>query len=78
MNDVIIKLGLESNMLNYVDNETPRYYFLSGNADENDLQKFAELIIKECAAVSRKNSHRDDDMGSIIAQNIEKHFGIKE
>jgi hypothetical protein len=50
MNDIIIKLGLESGMLNYVDNETPRQYFLSGHADEQDLTKFVELIVRECAA----------------------------
>jgi hypothetical protein len=48
MNDITIKLGLESGMLNYVDNETPRQYFLSGHADEQDLSKFAELIVREC------------------------------
>jgi len=46
MNERIIKLGLDSGMLNYVDNETPRHYFLCGNADEKDLEKFAELIVK--------------------------------
>jgi len=47
MNEQLIKIGLESGMLNYVDNETPRHYFLSGHADEQDLAKFAELIIRE-------------------------------
>jgi hypothetical protein len=46
MNERIIKLGLDSHMLNYIDNETPRRYFLSGHADEDDLQKFAELIVQ--------------------------------
>jgi len=50
MNEQLIKIGLESGMLNYVDNETPRHYFLSGHADEQDLAKFAELIVRECAS----------------------------
>ena len=50
MNEQLIKIGLESGMLNYVDNETPRHYFLSGHADEQDLEKFAELIVRECAS----------------------------
>ena len=31
-------------MLNYVDHETPRHYFLCANADEECLEKFAELV----------------------------------
>ena len=41
-------------------------------------QKFAELIVEECEQVSLKNSHRDDDMGSIIARQIKQHFGVEE
>ena len=67
MNDTIIKLGLESGMLNYVDNETPRHYFLSGHADEQDLSKFAELIIRECAACCGSQT----DM-----RNIRNRFGL--
>ena len=48
MNERIREFGLESGMLNYIDNETPRHYFLRGNADEQDLEKFAELIVREC------------------------------
>ncbi len=40
-------------------------------------QKLAELIIKECELVSLKHSHRDDDMGAIIARQIVKHFGVE-
>ena len=39
--------------------------------------KFAELIVRECEQVSLKSSHRNDDMGAIIARNIKKHFGIE-
>ena len=47
MNEQLIKIGLESGMLNYVDNETPRHYFLSGHADEQDLEKFAKLVAEK-------------------------------
>ena len=40
-------------------------------------QKFAELIVQECEQVSLKNSHRDDDMGAIIARQIRQHFGVE-
>ena len=42
------------------------------------IERFAELIIKECQQVSLKNSHRDDDMGAIIAEQIKQHFGVEE
>jgi hypothetical protein len=51
MNPRIIKLGVESGMLNYVDHETPRHYFLCAHADEECLERFAELIVRECCEV---------------------------
>jgi hypothetical protein len=41
------------------------------------LQAFAESIVQECESVSINNSHRDDDMGAIIAQKIKQHFGVE-
>ena len=41
-------------------------------------REFAELIVLECEKVSLKNSHRDDDMGAIIARQIKQHFGVSE
>ena len=87
MNERIIKLGLESGMLNYVDNETPRHYFLCGNADEECLVKFAELIVRECANVIADNDLAKD-CGTIMmdsyakgmrysAHLIKEHFGVK-
>ena len=42
------------------------------------LPKFAELIVNECEQVSLKNSHRNDDMGAIIARQIKDHFGVEK
>jgi hypothetical protein len=88
MNDKMIQIGLDSGMLNYVDNETPRHYFLSGHADEQDLQKFAELIVRECVnreellgAIARgwcseKNAHKtmDSDLALAIFDEVEKQI----
>jgi len=41
------------------------------------LQAFAESIVQECESVSINNSHRDDDMGAIIARKIKQHFGVE-
>jgi len=72
MNEQLIKIGLESGMLNYVDNETPRHYFLSGHADEQDLAKFAELIVRECT-----NRLVDMDQQVKGQHNYYKHASIQ-
>ena len=72
MNERLIKLGLDSHMLNYIDNETPRRYFLSAHADEDDLQKFAELIVRECAEVAE-----DYDGAHYVGTAIKQYFGVK-
>ena len=46
--------------------------------DKQAIEKFAELIVRECEQVSLKNSHRDDDMGAIIARQIKQQFGVEE
>lgn len=78
MNERIIKLGLESGMLNYVDHETPRHYFLCGNADEECLNKFALLIVQECVDIISPYAVRmeDFDGGHPIAE-IKRHFGVE-
>lgn len=42
------------------------------------MNQFAELIVNECEQVSLNNSHRDDDMGAIIARKIKRNFGVEE
>ena len=43
-----------------------------------EVDGLIELIVKECEQISLKNSHRNDDMGAIIARQIRKHFGVEE
>jgi hypothetical protein len=73
MNQRIIKLALKSGMLNYVDNETPRHYFLSANADEECLNEFAELIVRECILISQTSPNVTS-----AALNMKQHFGVEE
>ena len=63
----VLELAREAGFL--VDNDVFR-------ASVGLFECFAQQIVQECAAVSRSSSHRSDDMGSIIAQDIERHFGI--
>jgi hypothetical protein len=48
-------------------------YFFTGE----ELEKFAELIVRECSQVSLTVSHRNDDMGAIIARMIKQYFGVE-
>jgi hypothetical protein len=75
MNERIIKHGLDSGMLNYVDHETPRHYFLSAHADEECLEKFAELIVRECAGLCSIAAPGRD--AEDIEEAILKHFGVE-
>ena len=45
MNKRLLKLALDAHLLNYVDHETPRHYFVDGYADTETVQEFAELLI---------------------------------
>ena len=73
MHEKIEKLALDACLLNYVDNETPRRYFVHGFADLNDVQKFAELIIRECADIADMNQFQHDSVGKYI----KNHFGVE-
>jgi len=76
VNQRIERLALDAGLLNYVDNETPRHCFVSGLADTGDVQKFAELIVQECAKVSFiqwcENGEEESAENAIL-----KHFGVK-
>jgi len=39
-------------------------------------ERFAQLIVAECIDLSLGSSHRDDDIGAIIANKIKQHFGV--
>ena len=40
-------------------------------------EKFAQLILHECAKVALESSHRKDDMAAIVVRKINKHFGVE-
>lgn len=83
MNDKLLKLALEAGLLNYVDNETPRRYFVHGFADVEDVEQFAESIVRECiscvALVGLSNA--EDEQVSLVVdkciEQIKRRFGVK-
>ena len=81
MNDRFIELALDAGLLNYVDHETPRHYFINGHADQEDVEKFAQLIIQECVDTLNKrfmgDLNREDMEVRRCIDDIKKHFGVE-
>ena len=81
MNEQIIKLALDAGLLNYIDHETPRRYFINGHAEQEDVEKFAELIVRECVSICQDVDGEDNiDARSgrqDCAAEIKQHFGVE-
>ena len=72
MNELIRKLALDARLINYIDNETPRRDFISGDADVENVQRFAELILRECL------SYLEDYDVDFAKWMIKQNFGVEE
>ena len=64
MNERIRELAKEAGLIQY-----------DTDGKMEDVEKFAELIVRECAKVSE--NYADGAMPLSIALAIEKHFGVK-
>jgi hypothetical protein len=42
----------------------------------NEVEKFAELIVKECVSIVKQRWIKPDE--DVIAEEIEEHFGVEE
>ena len=69
-NWLLCKLGTDAGLLNYHEHETPREYFMSSLATEEDVFAFAETIIRTCAEIALREEHDPYEC-------IMKHFGIE-
>jgi hypothetical protein len=49
-----------------------------GNSYEYELEKFAELIIRECAEFARQHNLEKADRSHMIHKAIKQHFGVDE
>lgn len=70
MNERIRELALEANGPNPFYGTLKNQMTLLGDAA---VEKFAELIVRECIAV-----HEDDYGVDIISNVLKKHFGVEE
>ena len=81
MNERIRELALDAGLLNYVDHETPRRYFVHGHAEQEDVEKFAELIVQECIDTVKKrfmgDLNREDMEIQRCIEDLKKHFGVE-
>jgi hypothetical protein len=78
MNERIKKLAEQAKIeFTYDPTETPMRAFVE--AWEDDLEKFAELIVKECAKVAWYHTPDTEELeySHLIEDEILKHFGVK-
>lgn len=41
----LIQIALDVGLINYIDNETPRHYFIRGDAELDTVLEFAEAVL---------------------------------
>jgi hypothetical protein len=78
MNERIKKLAEQAKIeFTYDPTETPMRAFVE--AWEDDLEKFAELIVKECAKVAWYHTPDTEELeySHLIEDKILKHFGVE-
>lgn len=51
LKDKLIQIALDVGLINYVDNETPRHYFIRGNAELDTVLEFAEAVLNMNAEI---------------------------
>ena len=72
MNEIIKQFALNAGLLNYVDHETPRRYFVHGHADLEEVEKFARIIVFECIKLAVFKGDKE------TAKAIKEHFGVEQ
>ncbi len=93
MNTKFLQLALNANLINYVDHETPRHYFIDGWADIEQVEDFYKLVIEECLSVIERDiqynqmtliasssQYKIHNLASLkgVIGSIKKHFGVEE
>jgi hypothetical protein len=78
MNERILKLAVEAGVTGYFAAGTE---YATPVPLSNEVQKFAESIVRECAEVGLDSVEDGDDLDAIMKRvhnNILKHFGVAE
>lgn len=66
--DDIIRLALDAHLLNYVDHETPRRYFIRADADVEEVERFAALVAAQKEAQMIRDGWRQCAEGQRTTQ----------
>jgi hypothetical protein len=78
MVDRILQLAEEAALINYVDHETPRTYFICGHADLENVKSFADTVIDECIYILEKrfmgDMNREDMEVKRCIEDIRHYF----
>lgn len=69
MNNKLIELALDAGLINYVDNETPRCYFLCGYADTTNLEQFAQGLVRYLV-----DKVRDTNLNHLVYTNYDQQI----
>lgn len=76
MNERIQELAIQSGFKKYKDDDLYSPY-IEGEPLNDELQEFAENIIKECVKVCTEGQQEEHVMGLMYSKKIKRHFGVK-
>jgi hypothetical protein len=73
MNKRILELSMQAGYMPHWTTKTAR-------EEHFDIEKFAELLVKECMTIGFNTVYKvDDDRNAVeVYQNIKEHFGVEE
>jgi hypothetical protein len=73
MNERVLELAEQAGMTN----DKFGMYFAKDKHDEDgvDLEKFAELLVRECIGIVKQRWINPDE--DVIAEEIKQHFGVE-
>ena len=54
------------------------YAFVSDESIDPDIEKFAELIVRECIEVIEKQKAKMSYGPTFVIEDIKQHFGVEE
>ena len=57
MNRKLSELAVDAGVLNYIDNETPRHYFVPGWAEADEVDDYGKLILEEVFRIMREQDN---------------------
>lgn len=84
MNNQLLKLMLDCGLLNYIDNETPRYYFSSFDLTKEDLLEYSNRLVELCASIAQDTQFSIEGPSKevayqryLAAENIRIKLGLK-